>query len=121
MAVTHTESLAIKQQTAIGWRQFFNGCISKMLSDLQDEYLRDIKFHTLHSNGASWAKQVIKLIWQQFLILWTQCNEMCHGKNNQGIKVHQQEILLAKVKALYMLKDRLLARDKSLMFLSQLE
>eukprot|EP00957_Ditylum_brightwellii_P018297 1378130-Ditylum_brightwellii.AAC.1 len=65
MVVTHAESLAIKQQTAIGWRQFFNGRISKMLSDLQDEYLRDIKLHPQHSNGASWAKQVIKLIWQK--------------------------------------------------------
>eukprot|EP00957_Ditylum_brightwellii_P200406 15278204-Ditylum_brightwellii.AAC.1 len=40
---------------------------------------------------------------------------MCHGKNEQGIKEHQQEILLAKVKVLYMLKDMLLARDKNLM------
>eukprot|EP00957_Ditylum_brightwellii_P185557 14127299-Ditylum_brightwellii.AAC.1 len=59
--VTHTERTAIMQQTAIGWRQFFNGRISKMWSDIQDQYLRDIKLHTCRSNGASWAKQVIKL------------------------------------------------------------
>eukprot|EP00957_Ditylum_brightwellii_P105303 8027532-Ditylum_brightwellii.AAC.1 len=82
IAVTHTASLAIKQLIAIGWRQFLNGCISKMWSDLQDKYLRDIKFHTQHSNGASYTNQVIKLIWQQFFILWTQCNKMSHGKNN---------------------------------------
>ena len=43
---------------------------------------------------------------------------MSHGKNNQGIKEHQREILLAKVEALYLLKGRLLAREKSLMCLS---
>eukprot|EP00957_Ditylum_brightwellii_P178389 13587666-Ditylum_brightwellii.AAC.1 len=83
MALTHAESLAIKQQTAIDWRQFFNSCISKMWSDLQDEYLIDIKLHTQCLNGAFWAKQVIKLIWQQFFILWTQRNKMSHSKNNQ--------------------------------------
>eukprot|EP00957_Ditylum_brightwellii_P190012 14465638-Ditylum_brightwellii.AAC.1 len=66
MAVTLAKSLVIKQQTAIGWRQFCNGCISKMWSDLQDEYLRGIKLHAQHLNEASWAKQVIKLIWQQY-------------------------------------------------------
>eukprot|EP00957_Ditylum_brightwellii_P186795 14223127-Ditylum_brightwellii.AAC.1 len=64
------------------------------------------------------AKQVIKLIWQQFFILWTQCNKMSHGKNNQGLKEHQQGTLLARVEALYMLKDKLLAQDKCQMFLS---
>eukprot|EP00957_Ditylum_brightwellii_P103068 7854494-Ditylum_brightwellii.AAC.1 len=67
------------------------------------------------------GKQVIKLIWQQFFILWTQHNEECHGKNEQGVKEHQHEILLAKVEALYMIKDRLLARDRNLMFSTPLE
>eukprot|EP00957_Ditylum_brightwellii_P007407 560868-Ditylum_brightwellii.AAC.1 len=70
-----------------------------MWSDIQDKYLQDIKLHTRCSNGASWAKHVIKLIWQQFFILWTQQNETYHGKNEQGIKEHQWEILLAKVEA----------------------
>eukprot|EP00957_Ditylum_brightwellii_P007578 574014-Ditylum_brightwellii.AAC.1 len=97
--VTHAKSTAIMQQMAIGWRQLVYRCISKTWSDIQDQYLRDIKLHTQCSNGASWAKKIIKLIWQQFFILWTQCNEKCHGKNGNGIKEHQQEILLAKVEA----------------------
>eukprot|EP00957_Ditylum_brightwellii_P176573 13448027-Ditylum_brightwellii.AAC.1 len=44
-----------------------------------------------------------------------------NNKNDQGIKEHQHKILLAKVEALYMLKDRHLARDKNLMLLSLLE
>eukprot|EP00957_Ditylum_brightwellii_P033939 2570835-Ditylum_brightwellii.AAC.1 len=92
-----------------------------MWSDIQDKYLRDIKLHTRHSNVASWAKDVIKLIWQQFFISWTQYNEKCHGKNIQSIKEHQREILLTKVEALYMLKDRLLARDRNLMLSTPLE
>eukprot|EP00957_Ditylum_brightwellii_P125884 9596067-Ditylum_brightwellii.AAC.1 len=92
-----------------------------MWSDIQDQYLRNIKLHTQCSNGASWAKEVIKLIQQQFFILWTQCNEKCHGKNDQGIKEYQQEILFVKVEALYMLKNRLLAKDKTLMFSLPLE
>eukprot|EP00957_Ditylum_brightwellii_P138644 10567318-Ditylum_brightwellii.AAC.2 len=63
----------------------------------------------------------MKLIWQQFFILCTQRNETCSGKNEQGIKEHQHEILLAKVEALYMLKDRLLARDRNLMFSNPVE
>eukprot|EP00957_Ditylum_brightwellii_P115249 8788898-Ditylum_brightwellii.AAC.1 len=96
--VTHAKSTAIKQQTAIGWRQLFNGHMSKMWSDIQYKYLRSIKLHTRHSNSASWAKQ-----------------------NEQGIKEHQQEILLAKVEALYMLKDRLLAIDRNLMLSTPIE
>eukprot|EP00957_Ditylum_brightwellii_P102511 7812466-Ditylum_brightwellii.AAC.1 len=46
---------------------------------------------------------------------------MCHGKNKQGIKEHQWEILLVKVEVLYMLKDRLLARDRNLMFSMPIE
>eukprot|EP00957_Ditylum_brightwellii_P175585 13368935-Ditylum_brightwellii.AAC.2 len=74
--VTQTERLEITQKTTTGWRQFFVGCISRMWSDIQDQYLKDIKLHTQFSNGASWAKQVIKLMWQQFFILWAQHNEM---------------------------------------------
>eukprot|EP00957_Ditylum_brightwellii_P047825 3632870-Ditylum_brightwellii.AAC.2 len=92
-----------------------------MWSDIQDKYLHDIKLHTRHSNGALWAKQIIKLIWQQFFFLWTQRNETCPGKNKQGIKEHQQEILLPKVEALYMLKDRLLARERNLMLSNPIE
>eukprot|EP00957_Ditylum_brightwellii_P144758 11026448-Ditylum_brightwellii.AAC.1 len=55
--ITHAERMTIKQQTTIGWRQFFNGRVFKMWSDIQDQYLRDIKLHTQCSNGASWAKQ----------------------------------------------------------------
>eukprot|EP00957_Ditylum_brightwellii_P128130 9772903-Ditylum_brightwellii.AAC.1 len=97
--VTHAENTAIKQQNAVGWRQLFNGRMSKMWSEIQDKYLHGIKLHTRCPNGASWVKQVIKLIWQQFHILWTHCNETCHGKNRQGIKEHQREILLTKVEA----------------------
>eukprot|EP00957_Ditylum_brightwellii_P004494 341632-Ditylum_brightwellii.AAC.1 len=70
-----------------------------MWLDIQDKYLRDIKLHTRHSNGASWGKHIIKLIWQYFFILWPQHNEKCHGKNEQGIKEHQCKTLLEKVKA----------------------
>eukprot|EP00957_Ditylum_brightwellii_P137162 10457686-Ditylum_brightwellii.AAC.1 len=45
-----------------------------MWASLQDEYLYDSKFCTRRLNGAMWAKQVIKLIWQQFLFYG--CNAM---------------------------------------------
>eukprot|EP00957_Ditylum_brightwellii_P179609 13681724-Ditylum_brightwellii.AAC.1 len=57
MTVTQDESIAIKQQTTIGWRQLFNGCIFKKRLQIQDAYLYDIKLHTHCLNGATWAKQ----------------------------------------------------------------
>eukprot|EP00957_Ditylum_brightwellii_P084556 6429878-Ditylum_brightwellii.AAC.1 len=119
MAVTEEEHIAITQQTANGWEQFFNGRISKKWAQIQDEYLHDVKLHTPRINGTTWAKQAIKLIWQQFFLLWTQQNELCHDKDKCGVKEHQHKIQLAKVEALYLLKDWLLARDKRLMFTSQ--
>eukprot|EP00957_Ditylum_brightwellii_P158253 12045992-Ditylum_brightwellii.AAC.1 len=106
ISVTHAESTAVKQQAATGWRHLFNRCMSKMWSDIQDKYLQDFKLHTRCSNGASWANH---------------CNEMCRGKNKKSIKEHQQESLLTKVEVLYMLKDRLLARDRNLMFSTLIE
>eukprot|EP00957_Ditylum_brightwellii_P210621 15365186-Ditylum_brightwellii.AAC.1 len=44
--VTHAESTASMQQTAIGWRQLFDKYITNMWSDIQYRYLRDIKLQT---------------------------------------------------------------------------
>eukprot|EP00957_Ditylum_brightwellii_P194377 14803590-Ditylum_brightwellii.AAC.1 len=46
---------------------------------------------------------------------------MRNKTNEDGYKVHQQEILTAKVEALYLLKSNSLARDKRLMFNTQEE
>eukprot|EP00957_Ditylum_brightwellii_P008009 607669-Ditylum_brightwellii.AAC.1 len=73
MAVTHDKSLAIKQQTAIGWRQFFDSHIIKMWSDLQDKYLQDIKLHTQYLNGASWANKLL--------------NSYCNNSSSCGLNI----------------------------------
>eukprot|EP00957_Ditylum_brightwellii_P035056 2657572-Ditylum_brightwellii.AAC.1 len=69
MTVTQEEHIAITQQTATGWQQFFNSHISKKWAQIQDEYMHNVKLRTPCLNRTTWAKQVIKLVWQQFFIL----------------------------------------------------
>eukprot|EP00957_Ditylum_brightwellii_P088888 6768608-Ditylum_brightwellii.AAC.1 len=57
-----------------------------MWSDIQDKYLKDIKLHTMCSNGASWAKQVIKLIWQQFFIYGHNAMKSVMERTNKALK-----------------------------------
>eukprot|EP00957_Ditylum_brightwellii_P203621 15335490-Ditylum_brightwellii.AAC.1 len=107
---------AFREQSAIGWRYIFNGCLPKRWATIQDEYLIDIKLKTRQLNGKTWATHILKIIWTRFFILWTLRNETKNMTDKGGHKVHRKEILSAKVEALYLLKSTLLARDQHLMF-----
>ena len=85
---------------------------------IQDEYLYTIKLKTSSLNRTTWATHLVKLIWSQFFKLWTLRNEQRNKPQDDGFKLHQKDILFAKVEALYLLKSKLLARDQRLMFSS---
>eukprot|EP00957_Ditylum_brightwellii_P185549 14126674-Ditylum_brightwellii.AAC.1 len=70
------------------------------------------------TNSKTWSMQIIKFVWCQFFILWQLQNKTVCGNKKDDFPLNQQEFLLEKVEALYLLKDKVLARDKALMFQS---
>jgi hypothetical protein len=90
----------VRQQNRIGWRQIFNGRMSKEWARLQSDYefiqrqrARDLgKYHaavasghgmTHESVGTRWTSEIIHEIWVQWKVVWTQRNELIHGHDEQ--------------------------------------
>jgi hypothetical protein len=56
----------IHQQTQIGWRQLFNGCISTKWSRLQDDYLLKQGLHNKKTTSQLWATNILSCIWEEW-------------------------------------------------------
>lgn len=69
----------IHQQTAIGWRQIFNGRMSVEWAFLQDEFLAETKQASKTSSGTLWMTSMLTAIWAQFDIIWKIRNGVVHG------------------------------------------
>jgi hypothetical protein len=69
----------INEQSAIGWRQIFNGHLSTQWRFRQDRYLRRGKFHTQTHTGANWTLRTLTTVWTAFFQLWKERNEALHG------------------------------------------
>ena len=102
----------VQEQNAIGWRQFFNGRVSKEWARLQDDYafVRKQREQDLRSSrerrkndttstcaytGTRWTSEIINEIWVQWKIVWTQRNETIHGHDSRMRveKMHQRDAL----------------------------
>jgi hypothetical protein len=100
----------VRQQNAIGWRQVFNGRMSKEWARLQADYIwiqkqRARDFGQCRGNrgseddswrndytGARWTSDMIDEIWIQWRIVWTLRNATIHGHDQQtrSEKLHQR-------------------------------
>jgi hypothetical protein len=68
----------IHTQTMVGWRHLFSGPrLSKDWAILQDDHLRasGVAADPLHWAGEFRCMEIVKVLWEQWSILWTVHNE----------------------------------------------
>jgi hypothetical protein len=93
------------EQTTIGWRQLFNGRLSKEWANIQQQYLVSSnqvdKFHT----GQLWSVQIICTIWRHWFEVWDIRNKVIHGKDKSTRDLATRQRLKYQLEALYALQD----------------
>ena len=95
----------ITQQNAIGWRQLFNGRLSREWARHQNEYLYLQRLkrqdeagnspYALRSgsdrrDGNSWTVAIIGALWEQWFLVWSIRNEAVHG-HDQTTRAQQRQ------------------------------
>jgi hypothetical protein len=106
----------IHQQTQIGWRQLFNGRISKDWSRLQDEYLYREGLHNEKTSGLLWATSILTSIWDEWHLVWTIRNEVIHGHDTISRQRIQRSKVETAIRAIYEDRDLLLPADQDHLF-----
>lgn len=101
----------IKEQDAIGWRQVFNGHITKQWRLRQDKFIRQQKIQTIVHTGANWLLHTLNIIWTNFLCLWNAWNEWIHGHNLSSQHKARHLCLCAEMEDLHSKRDQGLASD----------
>jgi hypothetical protein len=101
----------IEEQTAIGWRQLFNGHLSTQWRIRQDNFLRRGKLQTRVHTGANWALRTLTTIWTAFFKIWKDRNEAIHGHDLKTQNQARQRRLRAEMELLHSKRDQVLAVD----------
>ena len=70
---------AIKVQTELGWKPFFEGRVVKEWRSLQQQYLTKI---SSRRSGKRWLVALIEKMWQIAWDLWEHRNGILHGQEN---------------------------------------
>lgn len=81
----------IHEQDRIGWRQIFNGRLTKQWRILQSE----------HHQDPHWGKQVISIIWTHWEALWKTRNQHQHGESPEDQSRIRGEIAKSELRAIY--------------------
>jgi hypothetical protein len=64
-------------QTALGWKHFFEGRHHKQWRLLQEQYFLQM---SIHRSGKRWSGAIIKKLWEIAWDLWEHRNGIMHGK-----------------------------------------
>ena len=108
----------IRQQNRIGWRQLFNGRLSREWANLQNDYIyvrhqrlqethqsaqKDGAYSTLSDrrNGLTWTAAIIQEIWDRWFELWAMRNADVHGNDQQTRHTHQESNNIARLQTIY--------------------
>ena len=94
---------AIWSQGAIGWRQVFNGRISKLWLEHQG--------NTKTSSGRVrmdyiWGSSIVETCLRMMIDLWEMRNDKVHGKEAASIEQKRKEKAAITVRALHKLEER---------------
>jgi hypothetical protein len=111
----------VQDQSHIGWEQILYGRTAKSLETALDIYFRSKKNDTGQDTGAKWIKRLIHKIWDTFLQLWVQRNEIIHGKQEGSRSLREQQFLEARVSRCYEYQYKLPAEDRGKIFHKSLE
>jgi exonuclease III len=71
----------IRTQSAIGWRQLFNGRFSIQWAQRQDEYYArlDTNQRNRRQTGQHWQTNIIGELWEAWFLIWEKRNQDIHG------------------------------------------
>ena len=102
----------INEQSAIVWRQIFNGHLSTQWRIRQDRYLRRGKFYTQTRTGANWTLRTLTTVWTAFFQLWKERNAALHGHDLKTQNQARHRRLRAEIELIHTQRDLVLAVDQ---------
>ena len=103
--------LLIRQQTAIGWRQIFNGRMSTEWNRLQADYdfnNRKSDYHTL----CLWTTNIVCNIWNDWYHLWELRNGVIHGHDSTSCHKAKRDLAEKEICMIYDSRDTMLPADR---------
>jgi hypothetical protein len=117
-ALTEDEGLnhCIRAQSKIGWQHFFLGRIAKAIPRFIDHQLE-----MLNNNGKQWLRKLIRKIWDTYLQLWKQRNEIVHGIQEGDKQNSRRQRLIARLERCYQYQDQLSINDQNKIFYKTIE
>ena len=98
----------IAKQAKIGWKQLRYGRWSKQWEILQRRYSNKQK---VKNTRTIWIGQVIRCLWTHAKTRWNARNSHLHDKDKNDRYNATKERLLARIKATYKHKDKLITQD----------
>jgi ribosomal protein L32 len=104
--------LALKEQNAIGWTNFYKGCISKKWEQVQHQHYK--RAMPKKTDTHRWATAIISSMWQGLLLMWEDRNNDQHGRDSIKQIGKEREKLLQKINQLYTQKERIDPEDRRL-------
>jgi hypothetical protein len=108
----------IEEQNTLGWRQIFQGRLTKEWARLQDSHLREIKAHSNSKTGTLWTSNIITTVWKTFFTMWEARNAVVHGADSSTRHKKRRDHAAIALRHLHTKCDDVLATDRSL-FISE--
>lgn len=106
----------IQDQNKIGWNHMFYGRTAKSLEIVMEKFFRNRENDTGQETGSKWVKRLIQKIWDIFLQLWSQRNEIIHGKQEGQRSLREQQFLETRVSRCYEYQYKLRVVDREKIF-----
>jgi hypothetical protein len=113
------ETRGTKAQTLIGWQQIYQGRFAKGL--IKEFRLKNETTANGKAAKQSLNQKILKLIWDTFLKLWKQRNELIFGEKSAPNQEAKREAWIAKVERCYELESTLAWKDRSKIFTKRKE
>ena len=101
----------------IGWKNVFQGRISRLWAELQQDHLSSLEYIKGH-DGSHWAKSVLCHIMTKWNTLWDNRNADRHGKDQATRAISLKAQTLRELQSMYEYRDKVLQRDHSIFDLS---
>ena len=103
--------LLIQQQTAIGWRQIFNGRMSTEWNRLQADYDFNNGKSDYHTS-CLWTTNIVCNIWNDWYDLWELRNGVIHGHDSTSRHKAKRNLAEKEIRMIYDSRDAMLPADR---------
>jgi hypothetical protein len=107
---------SIQAQSKIGWQQVFLGRIAKTITERNGEHSDPVTRFDANKRGKRWKQKLIRKIWDTYLKLWKQRNEIIHGTQERDKNEIQRQRLTARLERCYQYQSQLRVQDQNKIF-----